>query len=239
MIHSRLMFRNVYSMQIHIYNKSSSVFPVLFEFEEADKSVVSMNAQMLIDFVENSKVSVIVANTGSRKSTHFPIKYMEAYDICAYISNPKQDACWKNAEYVSKLADLSVGSTFGVSIRLYKEFGPDTKMYFCTAGTLLNYLNDHERMSQATHIFLDEAHESNIPNMALLLVLLKKIYDYPNLRLVIMSATMNESSFTSYFKCNAIRINVERSYPIEEICMDTFIEEVESNDADMHTHFWT
>eukprot|EP00854_Cymbomonas_tetramitiformis_P025218 gene25218-30780_t len=64
-----------------------------------------------------------------------------------------------------------------------------------------------ESSMQQTHIVIDEIHERDRFADFLLIVLKDVLPKYPNLKLVLMSATLNEELFANYFGgCPVIRV---------------------------------
>ena len=52
-----------------------------------------------------------------------------------------------------------------------------------------------------SHIFVDEIHERDI-NSDFLLIILKRLLPFrPNLKIILMSATLNAAMFAGYFRC--------------------------------------
>lgn len=70
---------------------------------------------------------------------------------------------------------------------------------YCTTGILLRHIQSDPTLSNYTHILLDEAHERDVNTDLLLNLLRKAVNSNPNLRLVIMSATIDTKTFQTYF----------------------------------------
>jgi len=83
---------------------------------------------------------------------------------------------------------------------------------FCTVGVLLRKLESGLR--GVSHVVIDEIHERDM-NTDFLLVVLRDIHkEFPNVRIVLMSATIDTSSFSEYFD-NAPVIEVSgRTFPV-------------------------
>ena len=107
----------------------------------------------------------------------------------------------------------------GYRVRFDEKMGPATKIKFLTDGMLLREAIVDECLRAYSVIILDEAHERTV-NSDVLLALLKGIVGdrdkrANDLKLVIMSATLDLTKFAGYFDTQA-QVKVEgRTFPIE------------------------
>lgn len=82
-------------------------------------------------------------------------------------------------------------------------------------GVLLRKLEDG--MRGISHIIVDEIHERDVNSDFLMVVLKDMVYNYPDLRVIFMSATINTDMFSKYFNCCPV-IDVEGNcYPVKGI----------------------
>ena len=80
---------------------------------------------------------------------------------------------------------------------------------------LLRKLQDPTFLKRVSHIVIDEVHERQVEVDFLLTLMKEKAPVFPELRIVLMSATMQESLFSEYFyTCPIINIS-GRSFPVE------------------------
>uniref|UniRef100_A0A7N2LI24 RNA helicase n=1 Tax=Quercus lobata TaxID=97700 RepID=A0A7N2LI24_QUELO len=77
--------------------------------------------------------------------------------------------------------------------------GKNTHLLFCTSGILLRRLLSDRNLNGITHVFVDEIHERGMNEDFLLIVLKDLLPRRRDLRLVLMSATLNAELFSSYF----------------------------------------
>lgn len=107
-----------------------------------------------------------------------------------------------------------VGGLVGYQIGLKSVLSAGTRVLFCTTGILLRRLvsNKEKTASEFSHIILDEMHEMDM-DMAFVLVVLKRLLrQYPKLKLVLMSATVDASKMARYFaRIDTIATMPERS----------------------------
>jgi len=75
-----------------------------------------------------------------------------------------------------------------------------SQVVFCTVGILLKVMQSNPTLKGASHIVVDEVHERGL-HTDFLLTLLRRLLDQrPDLRLVLMSATVDPSAFQEYFE---------------------------------------
>jgi ATP-dependent RNA helicase TDRD9 len=87
----------------------------------------------------------------------------------------------------------------------FKSF---SKIIFATNGIFLNYLvHNPEVLSNYSHIVLDEVHERDL-EMDFILILLRCLApEFPKLKIILMSATLNSSKLASYFSPERLTSN--------------------------------
>lgn len=80
-------------------------------------------------------------------------------------------------------------------------------------GVLLRKLENG--MRGISHIIVDEIHERDVNSDFLMVVLKDMVYNYPDLRVIFMSATINTDMFSNYFNhCPVIEVE-GRCYPVK------------------------
>lgn len=94
----------------------------------------------------------------------------------------------------------SPGKTVGYRVRFEKSVSNETCIEYETTELLIRrFMN--EGLKGVTHVFIDESHERNIyVDMLLLLLKLTVLAGNPeNIKIVIMSATLQMGAFSEYF----------------------------------------
>jgi len=163
------------------------------------------------DLIQKHQVTVIVAPTGSGKSTFLPYRLMVPPkglppDLFTrngqmIVTQPRIQATRNIPAFVARdLHGSSLGAGFDVGFRHSGNPATDwrNKLVYMTDGTLINMIvrNELDRLSV---IMIDEAHERSL-NIDLILGLLKaQLPRYPNLKLIIASATIDTSLFLGYY----------------------------------------
>lgn len=74
-----------------------------------------------------------------------------------------------------------------------------TRLTFCTTGILLRRLESDPKLNSVTHVIVDEVHERSEESDFLLLILKDILASRKDLKVILMSATMNAKLFSDYF----------------------------------------
>lgn len=109
------------------------------------------------------------------------------------------------------------GSEVGYQIRFERSKSKNTKICFITEGLLLRQLSQESTLAQYDVLVLDEIHERHLHGDFLLGVAKCLIKARPELKLILMSATINIKLFSDYFSEEEARV-IEipgRLYPIK------------------------
>jgi hypothetical protein len=106
------------------------------------------------------------------------------------------------------------GGQVGFSIRLENKRSDDTQLLFCTTGILLRRLVADPTLEGLTHIVIDEVHERDRDSDFLLIILREMLPQRPNLRVVLMSATIQCEKFSDYFNGAPIVELEGRTFPV-------------------------
>ena len=88
-----------------------------------------------------------------------------------------------------------------------------TRILFCTTGILLRKLQDESFLAAVSHIVVDEVHERQVDSDFLMAMLRQLAPRHPHLRVVFMSATIQESLYASYLGCPIVHVQVLDSSP--------------------------
>ena len=103
------------------------------------------------------------------------------------------------AERVAQERAESIGESVGYQIRLERKMGPRTRLLFMTTGILLRRLHGDPMLEGVTHVLVDEVHERSLDSDFLLIILKELMINRPDIKIVLMSATLNAELFSGYF----------------------------------------
>ncbi|KAJ3673266.1 hypothetical protein LUZ60_006640 [Juncus effusus] len=162
--------------------------------------------ERLLSAIARNQVIVISGETGCGKTTQLPQYVMESEiesgrgAFCNIIcTQPRRISAMAVAERVAAERGENLGQSVGYKVRLEGMKGKDTHLLFCTSGILLRRLLSDRNLSGITHVFVDEIHERGMNEDFLLIVLKELLSRRKDLRLILMSATLNAELFSSYF----------------------------------------
>ena len=90
------------------------------------------------------------------------------------------------------------------------------RILFCSTGILLRRLQTCPELNGISHLIIDEVHERDVLTDFLLVIIKDLLKKNVNLKVILMSASMNADLFSRYFD-NAPLIHVNgRAFPVKE-----------------------
>lgn len=173
----------------------------------------------VIAMLEAHQTVILVGETGSGKTTQIAQFIAEA-GYCdggkrVVCTQPRRVAAMSVARRVSEEMDVNLGEEVGYSIRFEDCCGPKTKVKFATDGMLLREAMTDPTLNQYSVVILDEAHERTLATDILFGLLKEIMVKRPDLKIVVMSATLEAEKFQDYF-LDAPLIKVPgRLHPVE------------------------
>lgn len=167
----------------------------------------------LLGALEGVQVAVIVAGTGSGKSTFlpwrllvppapFPEDHLTRYGKIV-VTQPRIEASTGIPQYVAKTLHGSVagpGTDIGYENSKNKDKSDSrNKLVYLTDGTLVNMIRKGA-LHEVSTVIIDEAHERSL-NIDLILALLRReLHGLPHLKVLIVSATIDTDTFKNFFE---------------------------------------
>ncbi|KCV69479.1 adenosinetriphosphatase [Fonticula alba] len=168
--------------------------------------------------MEQNQVVVLVGETGSGKTTQIPQFLHEAgYTRRGRIgcTQPRRVAAMSVAKRVSEEMGTRLGQEVGYSIRFEDCTSDRTVIKYMTDGMLLREFMTEPDLKSYSVMIIDEAHERTL-HTDILFGLVKDIARYrPDLKLVIMSATMDADKFSRFFDDALIFKMHGRRFPVD------------------------
>ncbi|KAJ4509756.1 putative ATP-dependent RNA helicase ucp12 [Exophiala dermatitidis] len=191
----------------------------------------------IIEAVKGGQVTLITGETGSGKSTQAiqfilddAIQSMKGSKANLICTQPRRVAALSLSDRVSSERCSTEGDEVGYSIRGDSKVSSRTKITFMTTGVLLRRLQSSTSIKSAlaniSHIFVDEVHERSLDTDFLLALLRDAITALPQLKIVLMSATLNADTFAQYFGGDNVvnRVHIEgRTYPVQDYYLDDVV----------------
>ncbi|XP_056592999.1 ATP-dependent RNA helicase DHX29 isoform X2 [Triplophysa dalaica] len=205
---------------------------------ERQQLPVYQHRQKVLDALRRHRVVVVAGETGSGKSTQIPQFILEdllaggggAQPCNVVVTQPRRISAMSLASRVSQELGSEEGpgsknSLCGYQIRMENRSGETTRLLYCTTGVLLRKLQQDQLLSSLTHIIVDEVHERSVQSDFLLTILKEVVQKRSDLRLILMSATVDCQKFANYFnRCPVVTIP-GRTFPVEVFHLDDIVEE--------------
>ncbi|KAK4409656.1 DExH-box ATP-dependent RNA helicase DExH5, mitochondrial [Sesamum angolense] len=177
------------------------------------------------------EVVIISGETGCGKTTQIPqfileceIDSMHGAMCNITCTQPRRISAMSVSERIATERGENLGETVGYKVRLEGMKGRDTHLLFCTTGILLRRLLIDRNLKGVTHIIVDEIHERGINEDFLLIVLKDLLPRRPELRLILMSATLDAELFSSYFGGAPVVQIPGFTYPVRTHFLENILE---------------
>ncbi|KAI3639511.1 hypothetical protein MIR68_002526 [Amoeboaphelidium protococcarum] len=171
--------------------------------------------QQIIDMIKENQVCVISAQTAAGKSTQVPQYIREAGFEKIVVTQPRRIAAMSLCKRVQYECMSTLQSEVGFQIRFESDRSEATQILFVTEGILIKQIYGDPLLSQYNVVIIDEVHERHL-NCDFLLGVIKLICQKrKDLKVILMSATINAELFQQYFD-NAPLIEVPgRLHPVD------------------------
>ena len=181
----------------------------------------------ILQLIQDNQVVVIEGETGSGKSTQVPQWCLELPGIKQVVcTQPRRIAAISLAHRVAHEMDVRVGHEVGFLVRFDHKVSPKTVLRYVTDGTLLRETMKDRTLSSYDVIIIDEVHERRTVTDILLGVIKETLLSRPDLKLIIMSATLNANKFCEFFDgCPQLHIP-GKMFPVEKVFSPNVIQRV-------------
>lgn len=167
---------------------------------------------------------ILRAEPGAGKSTLVPLDLVSAGSGRVLVLQPRRVAARSLANWMAELSGRPLGEFVGYQVRFEKRWGPQTRVLLITEALLLQWLARDPELKGVDAVVLDEFHERSFV-LDLCLAMCRDVQASlrPDLKILVMSATMDMSSVASYLD-DAPRIDVPgRAYPVEIVNRGDFL----------------
>ena len=196
-----------------------------------------LHADLIRTLTEGNQL-VLVAATGSGKTTQVPQMILDAGLVPEgrqiVVLQPRRVAARTVATRVAWERQVRLGAEVGYQVRFEDRIGDGTRIAFVTEGILLRWLQDDPRLSRIGVLIFDEFHERNLlSDVALALAKRLQATARPDLRLVVMSATLEAEPVARYLASSPpgpvaaparpaapILVSEGRTFPVEMQWLD-------------------
>ncbi|CAM9850836.1 unnamed protein product, partial [Discosporangium mesarthrocarpum] len=218
--------------------------------------------EQIVKMVRDNQVCLVSGETGCGKSTQVPqfllddFEHTEAGPLvvgvgagvgagsgigegrglgpgCKIVcTQPRRISTIAVAERIAEERGEKIGDKVGYSIRLESSASMATQLMLMTPGILLKKLHTDPMLKEFTHILIDEVHERDRNSEFLLIVLRRLLPKRPDLKVVLMSATLQQGKYSDYFGGCPITTIGARTFPVqafflEDVLLQTrYLEEI-------------
>ena len=168
--------------------------------------------------LEKEPVIILQAPPGAGKSTVLPIQLLNEKwlgDKKIIMLEPRRLATRSVANRMASLLNESIGEKIGYRIRFENRVSKNTKIEVVTEGILTRMLQNDNALDNVGLIIFDEFHERSL-NADLALALCYQVQQVlrNDLRILIMSATLDGAKLSSLLNNAPILTSEGRQYPV-------------------------
>ena len=169
--------------------------------------------------------AVLIAPPGAGKTTRVPLALLQEPWIAGQriiMLEPRRLAARAAAEYMAQLLGETVGGTVGYRMRGESRVSERTRIEVVTEGLLTRMLVDDPTLDGVGALLFDEFHERSVhADAGLALALQSRALVHDDLRIVIMSATLEAAPVAALLQDAPIVRSEGRSFPVETHYLDS------------------
>ncbi|XP_077104242.1 ATP-dependent DNA/RNA helicase DHX36 isoform X2 [Siphateles boraxobius] len=188
----------------------------------------------LVKLISANQVLVVSGETGCGKTTQVTQFILDDFiqrgmgSLCRVVcTQPRRISAISVAERVAseRAEPVGEGKSCGYQIRLQSRLPRKRgSVLYCTTGIILQWLRSDTYLSSVSHLILDEIHERSLQSDVLLTIVKDLLIARDDLKVVLMSATLNAEKFSKYFNnCPMIHIP-GYTYPVKEFLLEDVVE---------------
>ncbi|HEY6839030.1 MAG TPA: ATP-dependent helicase HrpB [Geobacteraceae bacterium] len=172
-----------------------------------------------LDAVQHHPAVVVQAPPGAGKTTRIPLALLGAsfFETSRIVMlEPRRLAATNAARWMASCLGDEVGRTVGYQIRYEKKTSAATRVEVVTEGILIRRLQADPALSGVGVVIFDEFHERSLQS-DLALTLCRDVQSglRDDLKIVVMSATLDSGPLAAFLGNAPIVSCVGRSYPVE------------------------
>ena len=173
----------------------------------------------IVDALRSNNRLILSAPTGSGKTTQVPQMLLQAGLLGngqVVILQPRRLAARLLATRVASELGVKLGREVGYQIRFENVTSPETRIRFVTEGVLLRQMIDDPQLNGISVLLFDEFHERHLyGDITLARALDVQEKERPDLRLAVMSATLDTDLLAPYLEPCAVLTAEGRTFPVD------------------------
>ncbi len=173
----------------------------------------------LLEALDKGNSAVLVAPPGAGKTTLAPLAMLDAKwrgDGRILLLEPRRLAARAAARRMAALLGEEPGGTVGYAMRMESRVSAHTRILVVTEGVLARMILDDAGMDGIAAVIFDEFHERSLDgDFGLALALDVQSALRPDLRLLVMSATIDGARVSALLGDAPVVTSEGRSYPVD------------------------
>lgn len=230
-----------------------SEMPIPSSFSKTCHLPIFERYHEILGTIESNQVTVLSAATGSGKTTQVPQFILSMYELMRptfpetisppsiICTQPRRIAAISVAQRIAaeRGETMSADSSVGFSVRFQNQFpaGPKSflngRIVMCTAGILLKRLQSNPDLTDISHVIIDEVHERDVFSDILLMMCKSILRRRPNLKIILMSATLESDKFAEYFAKDGFTVGRVNdiggtNYPVESVYLHDLVKQLKA-----------
>ncbi|KAL4401098.1 putative ATP-dependent RNA helicase Ucp12 [Malassezia pachydermatis] len=194
--------------------------------------------EKLLETLRTQRVVLIAGETGCGKTTQVPQFLLDdaiergCGSLCSIVvTQPRRVSAMGVAARVAAErgetldASMKDDQQVGYAIRGERRAGRGCRLLFTTTGVLLRRMATgvDPHLQSISHVIVDEVHERSTDSDFLLLLLRDVLVKNPHLHVVLMSATIQADTFTSYFDGAPYFFIPGRTFPVQDHYLEDIV----------------
>ncbi|BBH52302.1 ATP-dependent helicase HrpB [Fluviispira sanaruensis] len=170
----------------------------------------------IVSDFQNENTLIIQATPGAGKTTRIPAALLNRTNKTILVLEPRRLAARLSAERVAQELGEECGETIGYQVRYDKRESQATKVKYITGGIFSRLILEDPELKNISCVIIDEFHERHThTDLALMLVKLLQQSLRPDLKLIVMSATLDTYGLQNYLPNAKTHTSIGRTHPLE------------------------
>jgi ATP-dependent helicase HrpB len=169
----------------------------------------------IIEGLKKSNSLILQATPGAGKTTRVPPALKELFESNILVLEPRRLATKLSAERAAEELGEKCGETIGYQVRFDKVESEKTKIKYITEGIFTRIILSDPKLSNVSCVIIDEFHERHIhTDIALMLVKLLQQSIRQDLKLIVMSATLETKNLQDYLPQAIVLLSEGKAFPV-------------------------
>lgn len=178
--------------------------------------------------LQSRTAAVLVAAPGAGKTTRVPLALLDEPWLAGQkilMLEPRRIAARAAARFMAAQLGETAGETVGYRVRLETRVGPRTRIEVVTEGVLTRMLQSDPALEGVGLVIFDEFHERSLQaDLGLALALQSQSLLREELRLLVMSATLEAEPVAALLGGAPVVVSEGRAFPVETRYLERPIE---------------